>query len=214
MTNASPAFEFCQYVHDDGRRCVSGFGHGGNHNVQPQTSATVQAILRRETVLERLGAERPPLTAQRLTDAIDRAVESVTDFDAPGEALQHTRVREEALGSVPEKVVAHADLAQAHASEGGLGGVLYTTAGGKQLTAADIEALAAEAERGYDPATIQQVERHQEATMTEQPDEQIVQSVPTNEPTTGLTNAQPTGGPFVDDQDENRSEPTEGVEKE
>lgn len=65
-------YEFCQYVHTDGRRCTLAFGHSDEHQVQPQSSATVQAITRRETVLRRMG---DPVSAERIVKAIDTAVQ-------------------------------------------------------------------------------------------------------------------------------------------
>jgi len=89
MADFNP-FEFCQYVEPKtGRRCVGAFGHApygktvlsgdSGHDLQPRSSATVQSIERRETVLKRATDAPPTMTPEKLTAELDRAVEGKPD---------------------------------------------------------------------------------------------------------------------------------------
>jgi hypothetical protein len=71
---------FCQYVHTDGRRCVSAFGHAGPHDVQPVTSASVQAIMRQEAALK--PREATPLDGATVLAAVDDAIAQRRTTDA------------------------------------------------------------------------------------------------------------------------------------
>lgn len=97
MPHTAAAFEFCQYVHSDGRRCVLSFTHEGDHHVQPQSSVSVQAINRREDAIKKLGDK--PVTGETVVAAIDEAVAS---------DLKDVRARQAAVfGVVPNTF--HAD---------------------------------------------------------------------------------------------------------
>lgn len=224
-TNPAPAFEFCQYVHDDGRRCVSGYAHGGNHSVQPQSSVTVQSINRREKILQRLGDEQPPVTGPGLIEHIDRAVAdpmmgSVPEADADVAAQRMNA--EAALGSVPQTASAPSQATHTLVDDTRLGNRAqnrYCERCGAQvegpgawghdsncpkLIEADAApvvdpALVAEAEAGYDLKDITPipvVRDKQEAPVTESND-QIAVEAPQNEPTPPVTATQPTDTEFV-----------------
>lgn len=66
--------EFCQHVDPTtGRRCVAAFAHAGEHDLQPASAASVQAIARRETALKRAGHVDGPVTPEKLDQAIVEA---------------------------------------------------------------------------------------------------------------------------------------------